>query len=67
MKYCPPIPELRQEYLRSVNSLYRHLASVEAFCDSLLKLPGAPENITRTKADVSALRDKVGALAWGMD
>jgi tetratricopeptide (TPR) repeat protein len=67
MKYCPPIPELRQEYLRSVNALYRHLANVESFCDSLLKLPGAPEQITRTKSDVAALRDKVGALAWGMD
>jgi tetratricopeptide (TPR) repeat protein len=67
MKYCPPIPELRQEYLRFVNALYRHLSNVESFCDSLLKLPGAPEHITRTKGDVAALRDKVSALAWGMD
>ena len=50
MRYCPPIPELRQEYLRFVNMLYRHLASVESFCDNLLKLPGAPKTSPAPRA-----------------
>jgi hypothetical protein len=67
MRYCPPIPELKQEYLRLANTLYRHLAEVEGRVDKLARIPGAPPELTRVKNEVVVLREKAGTLTAGID
>jgi hypothetical protein len=65
MKYCPPIPELGQDYWKSVNSVYRDLGEIEIQCDRLrLIWPEAPEHDLQTNLRrVQELRFRLEQLA----
>jgi hypothetical protein len=65
MKYCPPIPELGQEYLKSINSAYRDLGEIAIYCDGLKRIwPDAPEqDLQNNLRKVQELRFRLEQLA----
>lgn len=65
IKYCPPIPELAQENLKSINSVYRELGEIAIYCDKLrLIWPEAPEqDLQSNLRKVQELRFRLEQLA----